>query len=258
MFLGNGLHSRKIIWYSSSLIGFITVSFQQFNWDFYFVNMFKFPHFTQISEGYQVNLLWGIQFAVKAWFSWVSFCYPSLMVFVFWLLVTMLYFSVRSASPSLAEVGSDFKRLHLMSLIESLPWTCSSFSLLGVCSDLGTALALHLSHSQCLVLCGHIAPCSVQMGGGWINRWLIVRLQFPLNFNMVPPASARGNFELWASLKLLLSSSSSCMSFGFLFPSLLLLCDSDITPFLVLRNSSEIVFHQGLSLFSTVLMTLFS
>ena len=26
----------------------------------------KFPHFTHISEGYQVNLLWSIQFAVKA------------------------------------------------------------------------------------------------------------------------------------------------------------------------------------------------
>ena len=88
----------------------------QLNW-----TELKFPHFTQISLGYQVSLLWGIQFAVKAWFSWMPVSYPSLMVFAFWLLVIMLCFSGRSIFPGLAEVGSDSKRLHLVGLMGSVP-----------------------------------------------------------------------------------------------------------------------------------------
>ena len=53
----------------------------------------------------------------------------------------------------------------LLLLLRSLEWS-------GHCSG-------PQSHSRCLILCGLIAPCSVQMGGGWINRWLIVRLHFP-------------------------------------------------------------------------------
>ena len=86
--------------------------------------------------------------------------------------------------------------------------------------------------------------CPLLSPNGWrVNKSMAYcQITFPLSVTTwFPSASAPGNSEIPRNFSYS-TMVSSWMSFGFSFLLLLLLCDSDVTPFPALRNSSEIVF----------------
>lgn len=144
-------------------------------------------------------------------------------------MVTILCFSVIFASPGLADDGFDYRNLHLVIVMESLPWAHSCFSLLRIWTDLGTTLALHsrvisgaCPHADTLPL---LSPNVFRLN----KSWLIVILHFSFQFqNGFLLLQVILSFELpwncyWATML------TFCKSFGFSFPPFLFFCDSDLT-----------------------------